>query len=334
MPQLSQAEVDALVAAVEDGTFTNEDKPAPVAPDGRTYKPYDFRHPSKFSSEQLRTLQAIHENVGSVAAARLSSFLRIPVAIGLVGTDQRTFEDYEQNLQLPSQLVVMASNGMAGPFMIDFDLGFALAAVDRLLGGPGRVPPKGHEPTPIEANLISRIVGHLPPALVEGWSHLQALDVEVTESALTPILLRVAAPTEVVAIMEYELRFAGPLHQEGLRMTICYPFASLEPLLPRLAATMWYAQRRQTDASGSCREIIENEMRAMEIPVAASFRAIDLPLETLWGLRIGDIIRFDEKSDEPIDVDFAGQARAMAIPGRVGDRVALQLVTPLCPMEA
>jgi flagellar motor switch protein FliM len=334
MPQLSQAEVDALVAAVEDGTFTTEAQPAQVAPDGQTYRKYDFNHPSKFSKEQLRTIKAIHENVGSVAAARLSSFLRIPVSITLADTDQRTYEDFEKDLQLPSQLVVMASSGMAGPFMVDFDLRFALAAVDRLLGGPGRVQPKDREPTPIEANLISRIVGHLPPALVEGWSHLLALDVQMTESALTPILLRVAAPTEVVAIMRYEMRFTGQVQQEGLPMSICYPFASLEPLLPRLAATMWYAQRRKSEAGGSCREIIEHEMRSVDIPVVASFRSIDLPLETLWALRTGDIIRFDERFDAPIDVEFAGQARAMAIPGTVGDRIALQLVTPLSPMEA
>jgi flagellar motor switch protein FliM len=45
----------------------------------------------------------------------------------------------------------MASPGLGGPFMIDLDLGFAFAAVDRLLGGPGRIPADRNEPTPIEA---------------------------------------------------------------------------------------------------------------------------------------------------------------------------------------
>jgi flagellar motor switch protein FliM len=327
---LSQAEIDALLGAVADGSLPTEDQPPSISADGRIVKTYDFRRPAKFSNEQLRTLQAIHENVGRIAAARLSSFLRGPIVIQLAGTDQLIFDDYVTQLSLPTELVVMASTGLAGPFMVDMDMGFALAAVDRLLGGPGRIPSERNEPTPIEADLISRVIGHLPHALNEGWSHLQTLDVSVTESALTPILLRIAAPAEVVAVMTYEVRFAG----QTAPMTICYPYASLEPLLPRLAATMWYSQRRAASGNSSIRDILESEVRAVEIPVAASFRAVDIPVEALSELRPGDVIRFDEHFDEPVLISVSDQAQAWAIPGRVGDRVALRLVSPLQPMEA
>jgi flagellar motor switch protein FliM len=327
---LSQAEIDALLGAVADGTLPSEDQPPSLSADGRLVKTYDFRRPAKFSNEQLRTLQAIHETVARVAAARLSSSLRGSVVIQLAGTDQLIFDDYLSQLSLPTQLVVMSSTGLAGPFMVDMDLGFALASVDRLLGGPGRIPTERAEPTPIETDLIARVVGHLPHALNEGWSHLQTLDVTVTEAALTPILLRVASPSEVVAVMTYEVRFAG----QTAPMTICYPYASLEPLLPRLAATMWYSQRRQVAGSSSAREDIENEIRSVEVPIAATFRAVDIPVEALTELRPGDVIRFDEHFDEPVLVAVADQAQAWAIPGRVGDRVALRLVSPLQPMEA
>ena len=327
---LSQAEIDALLGAVADGSLPSEDQPPSLSADGRIVKTYDFRRPAKFSNEQLRTLQAIHENVGRIAAARLSSFLRTTIVIQLAGTDQLIFDDYVSQLTLPTELVVMASTGLAGPFMVDMDMGFALAAVDRLLGGPGRIPSERHEPTPIEADLIARIVSHLPPALNEGWSHLQTLDVSVTESALTPILLRIAAPAEVVAVMTYEVRFAG----QTAPMTICYPYASIEPLLPRLAATMWYAQRRQLAGIAGVREILESEVRAVEIPISAKFRAVDIPVEALSELRPGDVIRFDEHFDEPVLIAVSDQAQAWAIPGRVGDRVALRLVTPLIPTEA
>jgi flagellar motor switch protein FliM len=327
---LSQAEIDALLGAVADGSLPTEDQPPSLSADGRIVKTYDFRRPAKFSNEQLRTLQAIHENVGRIAAARLSSFLRGPIVIQLAGTDQLIFDDYVTQLSLPTQLVVMASPGLGGPFMIDMDLPFALAAVDRLLGGPGRIPTERSEPTPIEADLIARIVSHLPHALNEGWSHLQSLDVAVTESALTPILLRIAAPAEVVAVMTYEVRFGG----QTAPMTICYPYAALEPLLPRLSSTMWYAQRRQVAGSASVREVLEYEMQSVEISLAASFHSIDIPVEALTELRPGDVIRFDEHFDEPVQITVSDQAQAWAIPGRVGDRIALRLVSQLQPMEA
>jgi flagellar motor switch protein FliM len=327
---LSQAEIDALLGAVADGSLPTEDQPPSLSADGRLVKTYDFRRPAKFNNEQLRTLQAIHETVGRIAAARLSSFLRSPIVIQLAGTDQLIFDDYLSQLSLPTELVVMASPGLGGPFMVDMDLGFAQAAVDRLLGGPGRIPAERNEPTPIESDLIARVVGHLPHALNEGWSHLQTLDVSVTETALTPILLRIASPAEVVAVMTYEVRFGG----QTAPMTICYPYASLEPLLPRLAATMWYAQRRLATGDSSLRDIIENEVRSVEIPISASFRAIDIPVEALTELQPGDVIRFDEHFDEAVLISVSDQAQAWAIPGRVGDRIAMRLVSALQPVEA
>jgi flagellar motor switch protein FliM len=327
---LSQAEIDALLGAVADGSLPTEDQPPSLSADGRLVKTYDFRRPAKFNNEQLRTLQAIHETVGRIAAARLSSFLRSTIVVQLAGTDQLIFDDYLSQLSLPTELVVMATDGLAGPFLIDLDMGFALAAVDRLLGGPGRIPSERHEPTPIEGDLIARVVAHLPHALNEGWSHLQTMDVAVTETALTPILLRVASPSDVVAVLTYEVRFAG----QTAPMTICYPYSSLEPLLPRLAATMWYSQRRLAAGNSSARDLLETEIRSVEISVAASFRAVDIPVEALAELRPGDVIRFDEHFDEPVLIAVSDQAQAWAIPGRVGDRIALRLVSPLQPMEA
>jgi flagellar motor switch protein FliM len=120
---LSQAEIDALLGAVADGTLPTEDQAPTLSADGRLVKTYDFRRPAKFSNEQLRTLQAIHETVARVAAARLSSSLRGAVVIQLAGTDQLIFDDYLSQLSLPTQLVVMTSSGLNGPFMVDMDLG-------------------------------------------------------------------------------------------------------------------------------------------------------------------------------------------------------------------
>jgi flagellar motor switch protein FliM len=97
---------------------------------------------------------------------------------------------------------------------------------------------------------------------------------------------------------------------------------------------MWYAQRRAVAGDSAVREVLESEIRSVEIPVAASFRAVDIPVEALSELRPGDVIRFDEHFDEPVLVAVSDQAQAWAIPGRVGDRIALRLVTPLQPMEA
>lgn len=49
---LSQAEIDALLGAVADGSLPTEDQPPSLSSDGRIVKTYDFRRPAKFSNEQ------------------------------------------------------------------------------------------------------------------------------------------------------------------------------------------------------------------------------------------------------------------------------------------
>ena len=226
----------------------------------------------------------------------------------------------------------MASTGLAGPFMIDMDMGFALAAVDRLLGGPGRIPSERHEPTPIEADLIARVVGPSSPRPERGLvappdpRRLRHRDRPSRRSCS-------ASPRRPKSwpCMTYEVRFAG----QTAPMTICYPYA-----IARAAA----AETGRHDVvrpapcrpagNSAVRDVLETEVRSVEIPVSASFRAVDIPVEALSELRPGDVIRFDERFDEPVLVAVSDQAQAWAIPGRVGDRVALRLVTPLEPTEA
>jgi flagellar motor switch protein FliM len=333
---LSQSEIDALLGAVADdapasgqaGSASGGSAPATTA--GRSVKTYDFRRPDKFSKDQLRTLQAIHENVARIYAARLSARLRTPVTISLAETSQMIFDEYVSGLILPTQLVVLAASSLGGPFMLDLDLGLAFACIDRLLGGAGRIPAERREPTSIETELISRLTAEIIPAVGEGWGHLEPVDAHVTETALRPALLRVAAPSHVVAVLTYEVRFAG----QTAPLTLCYPHATLEPLLPRLSATAWYAQpQADTDRAVDHGELVA-ALQSVEIPIAATLGGAELSIDDLVGLQPGDVIRFDDRVDQPIRLSVMDEARAWAIPGRIGDRVALRVVSHLQLVEA
>jgi flagellar motor switch protein FliM len=333
---LSQYEIDALLSAAAEAPPEPSAAPAPGEPPpalsavGRAVKTYDFRRPDKFSKDQLRTLQAIHENVARVAAARLSARLRTSVSISLADTAQMIYDEYVQELTLPSQLVVVANDGLRGPFLMDLDLGLALAGVERMLGGTGRVPDVRREPTPIESGLVDRIVDDLLVSIAEGWTHLAKLNLRVGETAFGPSLLRIAAPSHVVAVLTYEVRVNG----QTAPVTLCYPHASLEALMPRLSASAWYAQPDPSSDTGAGRALLSAALRAVDIPVTAVLGSVALSVEALIGLQPGDTIRFEERAVAPVLLSVMDQARAWAQPGRVGDRMALRVVSPLEKVEA
>ncbi len=326
---LSQAEIDSLLRA---GPASEGPEPtASLANDsGRAVKTYDFRRPDKFSKDQLRTLQAIHENVARIAGARLGASLRSPVPIQLATCEQMVFDEYLNGLDLPAQLVVLRAGPLAGPMLLELDLGFALAGVERMLGGHGVLSPDRRDPTMIEAALIRRLVDEIVPAIGEAWTHLATFPVDVVETALSPALLRVAAPSEVAAVLTFEIRFGG----RAATFAVVYPHAALEPLLSRLSATAWYAQADRDRDTKASRPLLEAALDRVEVPLTAILGAVELPVDTLADLKPGDVIRLDERVADPIRIWISDQVRAWGVPGRIDDRLAVQLVTPLTPLEA
>jgi flagellar motor switch protein FliM len=326
---LSQAEIDALLRAgpsVGDGSPTG----SLIDAIGKSVKTYDFRRPDKFSKDQLRTLQAIHENAARIAGARLGANLRSSVTIQLASCEQMIFDEYLAGLDLPTQLVVLRAGPLTGPMLLELDLRFAFAGIERMLGGHARAAAERREPTAIESVLIRRLIDDIVPSVSEAWSHLANFPIDVLETALSPALLRVTAPSEVVAVVTFEVRFAG----RAATFAVTYPHAAIEPMLPRLSATLWYAQSDRDGETAAARPLIEDALGRIEIPVTAVLGTVEIPVETLADLQPGDVIRFEENADAPITIRISDHVRAWGIPGRVGDRLAIQIVAPLTAVEA
>jgi flagellar motor switch protein FliM len=334
---LTQTEINALIAGVGGGADTDGavvGMPRPTA--SKAVKTYDFRRPDKFSKDQLRTLHAIHESIGRVAASTLSARLRCQVSLTLADTSQMIFDEFISGLTLPTQLVVLQAVQLGGPILLDLDLALAKGWIDRLLGGEGKLPTERREPTSIESALILRLVDDLLPAITEGWSQVETVTPVVAETALRPDLLRVAAPSHVVAVLTFEVRYTIDQGGEGNRrtetqistMSICLPSATLEPVLPRLSATAWYAQTDKGMDSPAEAEL-EEALQSVEVPLTAILGGVELSVDELAGLKPGDVIRFGERADHPVRLSVMDQAMAWAVPGKVGDRMALRLLTPM-----
>lgn len=320
--QLSQAEINSLIAGAKGA-----DQQAELAASARSakaVKTYDFRRPDKFSKDQLRTLQAIHETFARVAGGRLTDKLRMPVTVNLADTSQMIFDEYVSGLSLPTLLFPMNAMQLSGPFLLDLDLALALGWVDRLLGGNGELPKERREPTPIEGALIHKLVDELVPAIAEGWSQVETVTPTFDDARLGPSMLRVAAPSDVIASMTFEVRYPGT----AAPLSICLPYNSLESVMPRLSATTWYAQQKSV-VDGSSRGEIASTLQGVEVPLTAVLAGVELTVDELASLKPGDVIRFGERADHPVRLSVMDQAMAWAAPGRVGDRVALRLLTPL-----
>jgi flagellar motor switch protein FliM len=318
--QLTQASIDALIAGAKGG-----EQPLEAAQRStKAVKTYDFNRPDKFSKDQLRTLTAIHEAIARLAGGRLADKLRAPITITLAETAQMIFKEYVAGLTLPTLLFPMNAPQLSGPFLLDLDLALALGWVDRLLGGAGELPKERRDPTEIEGALITHIMDEILPSIAEGWSQVETVTPRFDDPHLQPAMLRVAAPSDVVAAMTFEVRSPGA----NALVSICLPYDSLESVMSRLSATTWYAQQKRA-GDGTARAGIAATLQNVEVPLTAVLGGVELTVDELASLKPGDVIRFGERADHPVRLSVTDQAMAWAAAGRVGDHVALRLLTPL-----
>src|SRR5688572_13125810 len=103
---LSQDEIDALLSAISSGEQSIDDYAATVG-EQKKVKIYDFRRPDKFSKDQIRTLQMMHETFARLTTTALSAQLRALVSVHVGSVDQLTYEEFIRSIPNPTTLAVI-----------------------------------------------------------------------------------------------------------------------------------------------------------------------------------------------------------------------------------
>ena len=224
---LSQAEIDALLTILPADGLAVPGDPIPFG----SARAYDFRSPDKFSKEQIRTLQMIHENFARRVSSSLAAYLRTTVQLTCVHIEQGSFADFIQNIPTPSLIAVLSMEPLPGRVLLALDAATATIAVDRLLGGFGRPAEEDHEITDIEQSLIQRAIATLADGLREAWANVIDLKVNIEETALNPEFVQVALPSDAAILLGFEVKIRA---YTGM-MNICIPYSVLKPIVSKLS---------------------------------------------------------------------------------------------------
>ena len=95
---LSQNEIDNLLKALSTGELDAEEY---KNVDEKQVKVYDFKRPSKFSKEHLRTLEIIFEHYGRLLYTNLPAYLRKNVAVEVVNSEAVIYSEFSNALSNP-----------------------------------------------------------------------------------------------------------------------------------------------------------------------------------------------------------------------------------------
>lgn len=318
---LSQAEIDALLSAISTG----EVRPEEIKEDRaqKTVKVFDFRRPSKFSKDHLRTLEMLHESFARLLSTYLSTSLRAVADVALVSADQLTYDEFIRSVPNPTLISILRMDPLDGNVIFEINLNLVFAIIDRLLGGPGQITAKVRELTEIEESLIKTVISRALFNLQEAWKSMLEVEFQILDLETNPQFAQIAPPNDMVVLITFEAKVA---ETSGM-ISICIPYSVLEPNIGKFSAQQWFSGVRRAAHSES--KTIQKELEKIKVDLSAQLGDVCLSLQDLVDLRKGDVIRLDMPLSRDLRVLVGGKQAFFAHPGSVGKRVAVQITRPL-----
>ncbi|MBU0690614.1 flagellar motor switch protein FliM [bacterium] len=320
---LTQDEIDALLRNVSATETVQVEEEAPKRP----IHLYDFKHPDRISKDQLRALRTIHDAFARSFGTYLSGSLRTLVDINLLSIDQAAYSEYMLSLSVPSCIYIVSSAKLKGSVILEISTEFGLMVVDRLLGGTEARINTVRELTVIEQSIMSRVVDSALSTLSEAWRNVYDLGVYVESFESNPQFVQIAPASETAAVISFDII----IRDTSYPMNICFPYFVLDPLIQNLSNSWANVGTKRLKKREF--EELYNRVRLTELPFTAQLGSTKLNMKDYLTLKVGDVIRLDQRTDDPLKVWVDGKVKFWGTPGISKKKRAIRIARRINNLE-
>lgn len=315
---LSQSEIDELFKALNTGEIdVNEMQEANVQ---KGIKVYDFARPSKFSKEQLRTLEIIFENYARLISTYLSGHLRTMVSAEVMNAEAITYSEFSNALINPVILAVTDFRPLKGSILLELSPNMGYTIIDRVLGGSGSGINTIRDFTDIERVILEKLFIQFVQLLVEPWQNVVELEPMLEKIETNSQVVQIISPNEIIALVTLNIKIGNVA---GM-MNICIPHLVIESIMDKLNTKFWFAQKEQ-ELGPSYEEYIQKMIQKSPIPVKAVLGKTHITIREFLELTESDIIRLDKDIDSDLDIYVGNILKFTGTPGEYKNKVAVKI---------
>lgn len=263
-------------------------QPVAAAADGGSARLYELgREPTVEPS--LPALDRINRRFAQLLDARFDAMLWRNASARIAGARSALMLDAIEAVPANSLCARLGARGLRGEGLLVIGNTLAEAAVERMLGGPGRIVALRRIHTPVELRLLRRLADTVVAAYEAAWRPVNRMRFDVSALQTDPGLLDTFDPAQSAAAFDVRVS-VGDIHVGDFSLFL--PTLMLAPLRDildgRIAATD-AGDRRWRSAIA----IVASDTK---IELAAKFRR-RMPLKGLLALQVGDVLAVDAPGD-------------------------------------
>ncbi|RNC29559.1 MAG: Flagellar motor switch protein FliM [Candidatus Dichloromethanomonas elyunquensis] len=314
---LSQAEIDALLHALSDGSVDEE---SIKMSNPQKIRVYDFKRPNKFSKGHLNSLLNIYENFCRALATYLAGNLHAAVDATVLSTEQVTYDEFTRSLPYPTILGIFGMTPLEGSALIELSPSLAFIMVDRLLGGQGLEQIKKRDLTEIERKIIASRLARIVQIIGEAWTEIFEIRPKLTDMETNSQFTQIVAPNEMVVVVTMEVKIAD---SKGM-INVCLPYIVMKPILDKLNNLLLFSSEGKMISTEE-RQLIREKIEWAKVPMKVFMGRTYITVQDLLHLERGDVIPLNQGIKEPLSVYVGHLMKFKGVPGLYGNKMAVQI---------
>jgi flagellar motor switch protein FliM len=332
---LAQSEIDALLSGAIEMDQKNGGERVNLADmmgqpgersktdsDGnKTVQTYNFWSPARFSKEQMRAVELVHEDLSERLTTSLPTFLRTNVRPRLVHMEQGRFSDFIKDFPQNTLFHLISLAPLPGHMVLTMSSNVSYLILEQRLGGKieGRFTERAL--TEIDQSLLRGLVEHMLGDMKVAWSKVVSLEPSLEDSTINQHWVQMMMGNERVLLLTLEINIQGVAGT----MSIFIPFNTLKPITSVLNPHIWIAGRKEQQQDPVARQVAIQTMMKAVIPIKVILGHADITLKDLMNLQVGDVIELDKNIDSPMVVQVANKKQFYARIGRARKRLGIQI---------
>jgi flagellar motor switch protein FliM len=309
---LNQQEIDDLVRRART------DLPDRRA-SGPVVQPWDVRQAGQIGSEQLRAINQLHETFARSLTVAVGGYLRIAFDVSLVSAEHLTYREFLQGVPEKTYLASCDLAPVDAMAVLQLDLAICYPIVDVMLGGEGKTNEMTRDITEIEEQLLEGVVRIICRELQASWS---AISLEFNFGSRQQMLQtqRLMSPEEKNLCLSFEIK----LPDTRGTFNLAVPAVVSNALLRKISADFSYQRPR---SSVEARHKIQRKLLDCLFPVELCMPHLGVPLQSIKGLKPGDVLTFSRNASAPAVMLVDGVQLCSADPVRVNNRRAARVLS-------
>ena len=313
---LDEDQIAALFAQAEDGALPEAGAPAVGMPRASRVATVDFSRPTKFTKELERELRRTHEVFCRTASTRLTGELRSSLDLTVVGAGQLTWSSATLGLGHDPVCAAIEIQPLGTRFIVTLERLFLLPLFERLCGGhpTGMLPDRKF--SEIDEVLAARVFRLFVEQMSLVWNDVAGLQLEFLGLEPDPQTARIAGLSEATLVLTMDMKVDTGSHAFGVYM----PFKAIEPVIQKFIT----AGPDGGDEAPAQAAAVRDAMGAVSLELRAEVAEIDVTVDQLLGLEIGDVVELGSAADG-ITVKAGETPLYRAQPGRDGRKRAVQI---------